>query len=603
MKKIIALLLCLIMLVGALTSCSTLGEGEKGAVISVYLSEYPQTLDPGLVQLNADTTQILGLIFESLTTIDEDGKIQPALAEEWYSNYDDITGEYKMYFRLKETQWSDRRDVSAADVIYAWKRILAPETESPYASMLYPIKNAKQVKAGTMTSDDLGLYAEEDTLLVVTFEQEYNIDTFAETVSNIHLCPVREDVVARALKEKEVKDRDWAASAASIVCNGPFRVQAQDEGLKLILERNTYYMRDVEEDALDKYVLPYRIVCLYQEENNVPTETLMTQIEYQTKRFNDNNIFYLSGFNKTTYAEFSDDLETSQTLNSYVYYFNTTNDVLSKAEVRNALSLALDRNKIVSEITGTGEVAATGYIPSGVFGKTEDDDFRTEGGNLYSTGTSPSDLLNQAGVSGGSFTLTYLIPESKALINKYDEDCNYVNVYEEVAKYAESVWESLGFDVTLEGLHSSEYIEALYNRDYDVLGINGVLDSVDAFAYLAPFSKYYSGSAVSVDFEKAAFTTHYTNLENEEYEALIDSIVYVSDKTQRVQLLHDAEKKFTELCPATALYYYTTSYVVSSDLKNIDVNYFGIKDFNELKLKNYEEINSMEDAASKAAGK
>ncbi|HBR31298.1 MAG TPA: hypothetical protein DD733_04375, partial [Clostridiales bacterium] len=517
MKRIIVLLLCLTILAVSFASCSSLKEGEKGASISVYLSEYPQTLDPALVQLNSDVSQVLGLIFETLTTIDENGKLKPALATKWYPVYDKITNEYKMKFALKDTQWSDKRAVSANDVIYAWKRILAPETESPYASMLYPIKNAKQVKAGTMTSDSLGLYSEEDTLLVVTFEQDYNTDLFAETVSNIHLAPVREDAVVRALKEDKPEDRDWAASAASIVCNGPFRVQALEEGVKLILERNTYYMRDIEDDALDKYVLPYRIVCQYQEDKAVKDGTFLTQIEYQTKRFKEEKIFYLSGFNKETYSEFKDDIESSVTSNSYVYYFNTNSQVLSKKEVRNALSLALDRNKIVNEITGTGEIAATGYIPNGVFDATDKKDFRTVGGNLYTSGTSPSDLLKQAGVSGGSFTLTYLIPESKALINRNKDTCKYVNIYEEVAKYAQSVWQDLGFEVTLKGLNPNDYIEALYNREFDVLGINNVMDSVDAFAYLAPFSKYYSGSAVSVDFEKEAFTTHYTNLEDKEY--------------------------------------------------------------------------------------
>ncbi len=82
---------------------------------------------------------------------------------------------------------------------------------------------------------------------------------------------------------------------------------------------------------------------------------------------------------------------------------------------------------------------------------------------------------------------------------------------------------------------------------------------------------------------------------------MIDSIVYVSDKTQRVKLLHDAEQKFTELCPATALYYYTSNYVASDLLKKIDVNYFGFKIFDKLKLKNYREINSIEEEEEKAA--
>lgn len=634
MKKFTALLLCLIMAIGILAGCSSLDEGEKGATISMYLSSFPQTLDPGLVQLNSDVDEILGLIFEPLTTIDENGKVVGALAEEWYSFYDTREEAYQMKFKLKTTYWSDKIRVSADDVIYAWKRILSPETESPYASMLYPIKNAKLVKTGIMTSDDLGLAATNYDELVVTFENNYNIDLFAETVSNIHLAPVREDIVVRALKDTGdesstssaaetsseaesstdgstigsivPKSKDWAANAATIVCNGPFTVKGYDEGSKIVLERNAYYMRE-EDDYLDKYVLPYRIVCKYQtgllKNDRTPD---VDEMQFQAQRFKNKEIFYLGGFNKDTFKEFQKDIETTRTLNSYVYYFNTQNELLKDQRVRQALSVALDRSKIVSEITGTGEVAATGYVPYGVFDSNRKDlkkDFRTVGGEMNSKTADldkANDLLKQANAKKGTITITYLIPESDSIIKKYQKLVKITNVYEDIANYAKSVWEGLGYKVNLRGLTPVEYLKALYSRDFDVLGINNIMDSVDAFAYLAPFSKYYSGTSVSIDFTKPAYSTHYTGLANDEYDELIDSIALNSDRNDRIAKLHEAEKMFTELCPATALFYYSSSYVKSDDLKNVETTFFGYKYFNDLKLKNYREINAREESLEAA---
>ncbi|HOJ47401.1 MAG TPA: ABC transporter substrate-binding protein [Bacillota bacterium] len=628
MKKITALLLCLIMAVGIFAGCTTLKEGEKGATISVYLSSFPQTLDPALVQLNSDVDEILGLIFEPLTTIDENGKVVGALAEEWYSFYDTREDAYQMYFKLKQTSWSDKRPVSADDIIYAWKRILAPETDSPYASLLYPIKNAKMVKTGLMTSDDLGLAAANSDLLVVTFENDYNIDLFAEAVANIHLAPIREDVVVRAYKEGEEsskssseedntetssdsggaiskivpKAQDWAASAATIVCNGPYTVKAFDEGSKIVLERNPYYMRE-EDDYLDKYVLPYRIVCKYQAgllgNERMPD---VDEYQFQAERFKDGRIFYLGGFNKDTYNEFKKNIETKRTLNSYVYYFNTQSELLKDQRVRQALSVALDRSKIVNEITGTGEVAATGYVPYGVFDadrKSLKNDFRTVGGEMNSkTGDmeKAQSLLREANAKKGTLTITYLIPESATYYRNYKSRVKITNIYEDIANYAKSVWEQLGYTVNLRGLHPTEYLTALYNRDFEILGINNIMDSVDAFAYLAPFSKYFSGTAVSVDFTKEAYSMHYTGLESDEYDELIDSILKLTDRKERVAKLHEAERMFTELCPATALFYYSSSYVKSSDLKNVETTFFGYKNFNDLKLKNYREINAIEES-------
>ncbi|PKM62579.1 MAG: hypothetical protein CVU97_04700 [Firmicutes bacterium HGW-Firmicutes-21] len=609
MKKLIILLLCLTLLASVFAGCTSLKGDEKGAVISVYLASYPQTLDPALVQLNSDVTQVLGLIFQSLTTIDSKGRVVGALAESWYSYYDKIDDEYKMYFKLKSTSWNDKRPVSADDVVYAWTRILDPGTESPYAAMLYPIKNAKEVKSGVMTVFDLGLAAVNSDLLEITFEEDYDIELFAEIVSSIHLCPIREDVVSRALGEKNPKDQDWAASAASIISNGPYAIRGMEEGVKLVLERNAYFMRE-EDDYLDKYVLPYRIVCLYQEDEvgtSGALDTIRSQIEFQTKRFEDGDIFYLSGFDKDTFAQYSKDMVTKNTLNSYVYYYNTESEALTDARVRQALSVALDRNKIVSEITGTGEIAATGYIPKGVYYSSNKEDFRAKAGDLNSTSADvekAKQLLTQAGVKKGeSFTLTYLIPESKELIKAYSKRVNYTNVYEDIAKYAKGVWEGLGFKVELVGLNPVEYTEALYNRTYDVLGINNIMNSTDAFTYLAPFSKYYSGCKISINFEEDAYTLHYTNLDSKEYEGVIDSIVFVSNRTERAELLRNAEIKFTELSPATALFYYTNSYVTAKGLSKVEDSFFGYRILDGLKLKNYRDINSREDAASTAAGK
>jgi hypothetical protein len=80
----------------------------------------------------------------------------------------------------------------------------------------------------------------------------------------------------------------------------------------------------------------------------------------------------------------------------------------------------------------------------------------------------------------------------------------------------------------------------------------------------------------------------------------------MTNRNDRVSKLHEAEKMFNELCPATALFYYSSSYVKSDDLSNVKTTFFGYKDFNDLKLKNYREVNSREesiDAAEESAKK
>ena len=617
MKKTIALALLLVFCLSIFVGCG-LDDGEKGPNIRVALSDFPQTLDPAVVQLNKDVEQILSLLFEPLVTIDEDGKIEKALAENWYYKYDDIYGHNKMYFELKDTAWSDNRPVSADNVIYAWCRILDPAMDSPYASLLYMIKGAREVKSGLGTIDDLGLAAVDDTLLEVTFEDgveinEDNMELFLRSVANVHLSPCREDIVTRYAKTGD----DWAASAGSMVSSGPFRVQAMDmprarkkdekdynefSGCRLILERNSYYMRNEEdEDALDKYVTPYRITCYYYEGQvaykDFADEQNLTQEQFQANRFDDGEVKILGLFNKETYDKYKSDAETFKTLNGYEFYFNTVNGVLADAGVRKALASALDRNAF-AELIGNGARAATGYVPTGVFDTDRKSDFRAVGGDLFSASG------DSAAASGhGSFVISYLIPQNSFTVNNYSYSRGRVdyskNIYKQFAELAAEQWNKLGYNVTTKGLYYDEFTAALVNRDFDVIGINTNVCSVDAFAYLAPFAKQYSGSSVVISVDEASddeiFNPHYTNLDNEEYNEYINSILFVTDFDKRAEMLHNAEKMLADLCPAAPVIWYNNSYVAAKGISGIgEDSWFGYYNFNKLSMSDWRAINEQE---------
>ncbi len=624
MKKIVVLFLIVCMCIPVFAGCTTLqGDDDKGANIQMFLTSFPQSLDPAAVQLDATTSLILSLIYQPLTTINEDGKVEEALAKNWYSYYDDRDQIYKMYFELNETYWSDKILVQAQHVADAWTRILSPDFESPYASILFPIRNAKDYKAGIKTASDLGVYAEGDDLLCVEFEQEYDIDLFAEAVSCIALAPVRSDIIDKAMKDNPVGSKnydrlqDWDKNAAIMVCNGPYRVQGYEEGTKLVLERNAYYYRDEEDDYLDESVIPYRLTCIYQEttihsdENgdgidNYEFEYRKWKNDWSSSEAAKGINYFLGAFSADTYAKVKADgskMNTADLLSTYTYFFNTKSEITSDAKVRNALSVALDRNRIV-EIMGTGMKASTGFVPDGVFGAKSGSSFRAEGSAIYSASANienAKQLLKEAGVSSGTIRLAYLIPWSKQLYtsetlhqSRAKKVATY-NPYENIANYAKETWESLGFTVELTGYTADAFPAALSAGEWDVIGLDYAINSVDAFAYLAPFAKWYSGNIVSTDIDAETFTPHYTGLESDEYDALIDEIVYDSNRTTRAANLHKAEELFASLCPATALFQYTRTYVVSGKLDGIkSESWYGYYDFNELELDDYIKVNAAE---------
>jgi ABC-type oligopeptide transport system substrate-binding subunit len=362
-------------------------------------------------------------------------------------------------------------------------------------------------------------------------------------------------------------------------------------------------MRDAEKDDIDEYVTPYRITCLYYEGQTdyYPEEKGLTQEQFQANRFDSGEVFYLGNFDKETYAKYGKDIESKQTLNGFAFYFNTEKDLLKDANVRKALSAALDR-KAITEATATGEVPATGYVPNGVFNTDRKSDFREVGGELYSVTADKAKAESFLGNKKGTVKLVYLVPQNAFTVKTYSKKVTYTNIYEEAAKKAAENWAAIGIKANLVGLNPTDYLTALKTGDFDVIGVNILNGSVDAFSYLAPFAKEFSGSGVVVDNSVATteetFAPHYTKIDNADYSKLIQSALVEKDRAKRAELLHDAEKKLVdELCPATMVFFYSRNYVESKKIGGIDTDsWFGYIDLEDLKLDDWREVNAKEES-------
>src|SRR3546814_18708011 len=83
-------------------------------------------------------------MFLGLLTYGQDGKPIAGAAESWT-----ISEDGKTYtFKLRDHVWSDGTPVTAEDFVYAWRRILAPETGAEYAQLLYINEGADEGNRG-----------------------------------------------------------------------------------------------------------------------------------------------------------------------------------------------------------------------------------------------------------------------------------------------------------------------------------------------------------------------------------------------------------------------------------------------------------------------
>ena len=560
MKKVIAFLLLAVMLSMPLASCGS-DPDDLGAIIPMALCDYQGNLDPTQYVYDKDFIKAASLVFESLTHVTDSGKLELVLIEDWEQHYNADRGEYFLNIDLAFSRWNDSRVLTADHVVYAWKTILSPETNSPAAALLYDIKNAKAVKSGEMTIDDLGVAALDADTVEVQFEKPIDPELFLEAISSPFLAPLRDDAIIG-------KESTWATEVKSIITNGPFSIKSFEETGLYRFDFSKYYRLDADEKKdFNQFVAPYRLVTDY---SKTP--------EQQMQAYENGEIYYVGVFTKDTYAQKEKYIKNTDTLASYTYYFDCENKVLSNPAVRRALSLALDREEIAS-IIGRGTKAANGFVTPAATGSTLKKSFRKEAGDVYQTTANLEEakaLLQSAGTGSGRFAITY----------RSDRDFDA-----SVAEYAKGVWESLGFTVSLNGLNDKSYKKAVASGDFDVLAIDYQSPGINAYAALAPFAQEYSGAVVSVEDGADAFTPHMTGYKSDAYSALMDEVLAAETRKERNAKLIDAEKLLAEDMPATALVFFSNSYLASSELKGLETSPYGYTIFNEATLKNYAEKN------------
>lgn len=610
MKKIIAMILCLVMMGTVLVACTD--KEDPGPEITLYMDKVTN-LDPALAYNDVDAAQILSLIYQGLVYIDEEGEPQSAMAESW-----EVEGN-TIEFRLHDTKWSDGTAVQAKDFVYAWKRILDPEFQCSAASLLMYIKNAAEVKNGDTSIDNLGLYASGSDLLTVELVDGAFADAFLQNCASIALSPLREDKVEKIKLEVDLlykesleaqegyvkpSDYSWASLSSVMLANGPFYVkefsydgydpkdESYNNDAEIVLERNKYYFYDTEEDgeALREYVTPYRL--------NIKFYDAKTAYE----KYSAGEGLFINNLPLNKRNELKSKAELKDQLATYSYLFNTKNELFSDPRVTQALSLALDRNAIASEIV-FGK-AANGLLTDTVFNDAAETSFRQTAGDAISTSANldkAKSLLKEAGVSGGNFSIT---------IRKGNESDR------KTAEKAVEAWGKLGFTVTIDEvdvttfdylefirvikdendvgtefefakvyshLIKDDIIEKYRSGEYEVLGIELSMMSADPFAVLAQFAQRYSGGAY--DFSESAehfqLVPGVTGYASEKYDELLESVLKETDAVKRATILAKAEKMLLEDAPIAPVYFMQSAAVIHENLEDYTVDYAGRYNFTD----------------------
>ena len=142
-----------------------------------------------------------------------------------------------MHFICREDVcWSDGVPVTAHDFEYAWKRLLHPEINAPYARNLYDIVGAEAFHRGELLDpDEVGVRAVSDHTLTV--QLNIPIAFFLKLVSWTATFPVPRHLV-------ESKGADWS-KPQHLVSNGTFRLESYSPGNRMVLVRRQQRLRSL----------------------------------------------------------------------------------------------------------------------------------------------------------------------------------------------------------------------------------------------------------------------------------------------------------------------------------------------------------------------
>ena len=342
---LVVLLLCV--LVALCLACgaaawfwlSSRAVGETGIVTPAspgttlrLAGDEPDTLDPALVT-DSTSAEYVVHIYSGLVSLDASLSVVPDLAERWEISPDGRT--YTFYLR-SGIRFQDGTELTATDVVYSLERACDPQTGSPVASVyLGDIVGANERLSGRAATIS-GVKAVDERTVRITI-----VEPTATFLAKLTYS------TAFVLDRSNVESSNWPSRPNG---SGPFRLQ-ELSSKQIVLQRNEHYYRDppklekvvyslgggspmsmYENDELDMvYVGPADVERVRDPANVLSAElTVVPQLDIQ----------YLG--------------------------INVDRPPFDDVKVRQAFSLAIDREKITSVVWKDMRAPAEGIVPPGM---------------------------------------------------------------------------------------------------------------------------------------------------------------------------------------------------------------------------------------------
>ncbi|NOZ25967.1 MAG: ABC transporter substrate-binding protein [Nitrospirae bacterium] len=462
------------------------------------LNASPSTLDPALIA-DVPSATIAAKLYNGLVRLRDDLGIAPDIAMKWSVSADGLR--YTFHLR-KGVRFLNGREVKASDFKYSFERVLDPATKSPNTWVFGKVEGAEEFLKGR-AGEVKGFRAKSDYVFEITLKKP-----FSPFLSMLTMPP------AYVVPHEEVEK--WGADFSSHPSGtGPFILKKWLPDRELLLARRTDYFGD----GSRVRGIAYRIIA----------EDLTAVTEFELGNLD------VIAVPASAYARFRNDerwnryIISLEGLNTYYLGMNTSRPPFDDPEVRRAVSVAIDREKILNTFyEGRGRLAE-GPVPHLLRR------WKT-GSPLKYDPDRARRIIREKGLTGMEAQM-------------------YVSADKEVVDLAEIIQaylERVGIRVKIKQLEWSAYKEAVNRGEPDMFWLSWWADYPDPENFLFPL---FHSRNIGPGGNRVRYV-------NKEVDSLIEKGQYAVDEKDRDLFYQKAEEIIIEESP-WVFFWHKTDYVIT----------------------------------------
>ena len=430
----------------------------------------PQTFDPAFAAAPPDT-DLVRAIFEGLTDYDPRSLAPvPAVATRWEAANG---GRVWTFYLRDDARWSNGESVTASDFVRSWRRTVRIGDLAPHTELMANIEGARSenptgVSAsrspvstsqtqGATTAGNAVANAKTSSTSNATGATAFGVEAVSDHVLRVRLR--RPDMNFPALvahpvfRPVKLNDESGTNKLASsdLISNGAFSL-ARTESTRVLLERaSTYWNKDqvtlqqvsfVGEKDAESALAAYRAGEI-DAVTNAAFEPLAIKL-----------LTPYEDFHRTTYGALT------------YYSFNRAHAPFDDVRVREALAIAIDRDRISADEMGGATEPAKRFLPETAPNTQAPVVNKSEG--LEKEYERARELLAEAGFAGGQE-----FPKVRLLINRNEQQ-------RLVAQSVATMWRTvLNIETEIVVKNWDEYEATIREGDYDVVRRGLVMQTTD----------------------------------------------------------------------------------------------------------------------------